>query len=711
MYNATCNLETYNSSNCTHKFICSFKTPKLFNYMEIYKPNNISNFELLNWPEKKIIIKNDTLCTKNEITPINYNYSICDMNSENISFEIELNSSLKEGIIKNKTIMLNITQPNSINNQNCTFINRNLNSSIILNCTIFNLSQENRITNGINIEGIMNNGFSIWFLITENDEYIKLINFKENIFQNIECPKKYEIKHCKNLSLIQKKCEQCYKNYYLNGSKTQCLTCSQINEGCNSCFGNGTCKECINEFELKNDNCTEKEKQKKCNEGEYGSECKKCDKLNLNCDECNKSGYCKKCKKGYYLSGIDSNSKCLKCLSTCEECESLNVCTKCKEGLILNKDSCVTCLSLNEGCEECSQINNKCKKCYNNKMLKYELTNNHKCKKKNENENNNNNKNQNKTNLQFERFDSYEKEDNKVNFKPHFILLDNFLYNSTLYITIIIRVTIINNNLRYLQNSKEIEKNVSCSQYGDSLGSNNEGGYLANFKCSLELKEEEEIESMEPKKMEIKDKDNSTIQSFESENKVVNVNELETTSLDEEYKDIKFNKISINDISDIELKNKENLSFNIIGNLDSEIVNKIEYEISLKDNNNKKINATCTFENNNLDNQTISCNALADKDSKELTIINGVYSSKSNNDRLILNNDNDGKIVIPENKKKSSLIGIIIGIVLAALVIISIAIILIIKMKKKGPSMEIKENYTNKKIEKNIDNSKGVIII
>ena len=87
-------------------------------------------------------------------------------------------------------------------------------------------------------------------------------------------------------------------------------------------------------------------------------------------------------KKGYYLSGIDSNSKCLKCLSTCEECESLNVCTKCKEGLILNKDSCVTCLSLNEGCEECSQINNKCKKCYNNKMLKYELTNNHKCKKK-----------------------------------------------------------------------------------------------------------------------------------------------------------------------------------------------------------------------------------------------------------------------------------------------------------------------------------------
>ena len=67
--------------------------------------------------------------------------------------------------------MLNITQPNSINNQNCTFINRNLNSSIILNCTIFNLSQENRITNGINIEGIMNNGFSIGFLIFEKSSY------------------------------------------------------------------------------------------------------------------------------------------------------------------------------------------------------------------------------------------------------------------------------------------------------------------------------------------------------------------------------------------------------------------------------------------------------------------------------------------------------------------------------------------------------------
>ena len=631
------------------------------------------------------------------------------MNSEYFSFEIELNSSLKEGIIQNKSINLNISQPSSIKNAYCTFNNRNLNSSIILNCTISNLSQENRITNGINIEGIINNGFSNGFLFTD-DQWIKLTNFEGNIFPNIECPKKYEIKHCKILDIAQKKCKQCYKNYYSNDSETQCLTCSQKNEGCNTCFNNGTCQKCINGFELKNNTCS---KNKECKIGEYGKECKKCNELNLNCDECNKSGYCIKCKKGYYLSGIDSNSKCLKCLSTCEECESLNICTKCTEGLILNKDSCVSCLSLNEGCEECSQINNKCTKCYNNKMFKYELSN-HKCIKKNENNNN-----KNKTNLQFERFDSYEKEDNKINFKPHFILLDNFLYNSTLYLTIIIRVIIINEYkdnrfLRYLQNSNEIEKNITCSQYGDSLGNNNKGGYLANFKCTIDLEEDEEIESMEPTKMEIRDHENSTIQSFESENKVVNINELETTSLDEEYQNIIFNKISINDISDIKLEDKDNLSFNIIGNLDSKIDNKIEYEISLKDNNNKMINATCTFENNDLVNQNISCNSLIDKDSKELMIINGVYPSKINNDnKLILNNNiNDKKIVIPENKNKNSSIEKIIGIAVAAFVIVSLALFLIIKLgcNKNESSEPIKQYQSNRKGGRNTDNSKDIIV-
>ena len=93
----------------------------------------------------------------------------------------------------------------------------------------------------------------------------------------------------------------------------------------------------------------------------------------------------------------------------------------------------------------------------------------------------------------------------------------------------------------------------------------------------MDLEEDQELLSMEPTKMEIKDKDNKTIQSFETEKKVLNVSELEVTTLDEEYEKYKFNRISIINISDTELK--DNLSFNIKGNIDSEISKSQEYEI------------------------------------------------------------------------------------------------------------------------------------
>ena len=61
------------------------------------------------------------------------------MNSEYFSFDIELNSSLKEGNILNQTIKLNITQPKLINEATCIINNTNLNSTIKLNCYIYNL--------------------------------------------------------------------------------------------------------------------------------------------------------------------------------------------------------------------------------------------------------------------------------------------------------------------------------------------------------------------------------------------------------------------------------------------------------------------------------------------------------------------------------------------------------------------------------------------
>ena len=212
--------------------------------------------------------------------------------------------------------------------------------------------------------------------------------------------------------------------------------------------------------------------------------------------------------------------------------------------------------------------------------------------------------------------------------------------------------------------------------------------------------------------MQIKDKENNTIQSFESGKKVLNVSELDIISLDEEYENYKFNKISIKNISNIKLEDKDKLSFIILGNLDTKIENKIEYDIQIKDNNNKVINATCTFEStNDLDNQVISCNSLIDKKSKKLTFENGIYTSKTDNDnKLILSISKDDNIEIPETKKNS--IWLIVGISIASFVIVCTVLFLIIKFgcKKNDNSQINKENENNQKVPKINDNSKDIIL-
>ena len=212
--------------------------------------------------------------------------------------------------------------------------------------------------------------------------------------------------------------------------------------------------------------------------------------------------------------------------------------------------------------------------------------------------------------------------------------------------------------------------------------------------------------------MEIKDKDNKTIQSFETEKKALNVSELETTPLDEEYEKYKFNRISIINISDTELK--DNLSFNIKGNIDSEISKSQEYEIYLKDNNNKSINSTCYFPiiNNIDDTQTISCISSIYTKSKKLKFEEGIYASReSSDDKLILNNNDGITVEVPEKKEKISK-WIIIAIVVAGFIIICIVVFLIVKFKNKNNNNNLIQeeiNDQNKKI-KNVDNSKDIII-
>ena len=624
------------------------------------------------------------------------------MYSESFPFEIEMEPSFKQGYLRSKAIFLNITEPYKIGPAICYLKNDNLNSTVKFKCNIYNLTQENRITNGIKIGGIYKKNITDEYLVTRDNIYIKLIDLDKIIFPFIECPKLFEINRCKNTNITAKKCEKCYLNYYQYLNNSECITCSQLNEGCDSCYLSGKCNKCIKGFDLKENNCL---KKTECEPDRYGPECKKCEELNQNCDECNKSGYCKRCKKGYYLTGIDINSKCVKCISTCEECDSLNKCTKCSDGLILdNEANCVSCFSLNEGCEKCNK-NGKCTKCYNNKNFLYEIKND-KCVKKeeekNEKQKEKEEKKESKTNLKFERIDGFEKEDDKVHFKSHFILLDNYLFNSIFHITVIIQVKIIIYQdfrfLRGLQETQSVEKDIICNQYGDALGNNNKGGYLANFKCTTNLEENQEALSIEPTKMEITDKDNQVIQSFETEQKSLDVNELEQISLDEEYENYLFNKLSISSISDITKKGSE-ISFNVIGDIDTYVDEEKEYEISLKDDDDNIINSTCHFPILiDLNDQTISCTASIDKEAKisDLSFVQGVYSAKlRNDDKLILIDNNNVNIKVPKNNIKLSTIAIIIisasAFVLAAIVV-AVLIAKLVCKKKNGEEVNNQPN-------------------
>jgi len=709
--NITCNLEKIQNKNVTYKFKCKFIPPHYFNKLIIYPITNSSKLNILNWEDEEIIIDNENICTKEIIYPINYNnLNVCDSNSETFSFEIEMNSTIKRGNIKNESFILNISKPNFIDEINCILVSRNLSSNIKAKCEINNLSQEKRITDGIFINGIKTNNIFDDYFITDYNEYIKIKDLYGAKFSFLECPKNFEIIHCKELDKTERKCLECYKNYYLNENKNECLTCSQLNEGCSSCNNNGSCVECLEGFNISESECIKNNEE--CDGNRYGPDCKTCEEIDSNCEKCSDSGFCLKCVKGFYLSGIDKDSKCIKCLSTCKECESINKCTKCNNGLLLNNGSCDSCLLYIDGCEECSEIH-KCNKCYNSSLLNYKLNNSGLCEKQNEE------KNDDKTKLKFERIDSYQKEDNKYHFKPHFLLLDNILFNTKLFLSIIIRMKKIITcdryrylRLRGLDDDITINKSITCDQYGDALGNSN-GGYLANYKCSFEEDENEdenyEILSIEPTKMEIKDNENNIIQDFETEKKALNVNEIESSSLEEEYNKYQFSKITIRNTSNAILKDK--LTFNIIGDLDFHLNENKEYEIVLKDNNNKIVNATCKFEpkENNLD---ITCSSKIDEKTGYLTFENGKFASKKNYTDFLIVNSNDGTNVKIPTKKGLS-IGVMIVIAIAGLIIVAVATFLIIKfliIKKEMPEQQNINNIPKVDQIKNSDKSKDLIL-
>lgn len=568
--------------------------------------------------------------TKSILVVNNISKGTCDNVLGGYIFNISstLNGNLTESMLENYIIKSN----NNNLKIKCHFHEENIpveNKDILINCYI-NEIRDNQLT--LNYEGSNN-----YLELINNNKYIQYID-------NIYCP------NIKLRNTQEDTTEYSEESYSDENSETNFIT-----------------------DDIDMTSAIEPEPN-----------CTNCCPANSNCDNCDSSGNCLHCSNGYYLTESNNNRKCLKCLSTCEECESLQKCTKCKSGYILSNNYCVSCFSVIEGCEECNQ-DQTCSKCYDNKNFKYTLNNN-KC------ENNNEQKTNSEINLKFQRIDNYEKKDDTLYFKLHFILLGNYLSGAKLVINADINYLNRNILLRYIRNLNSETKNIDCSQYGDALGNSNKGGYLANFLCSTNIGNNE-FGSITLHNIEIKDESHSLLQSITFENKEINVNEMQNSPLDEEYEQYNINKLTITKVSEIKLK--DNLTFKIISNFDSTSSNEQLYDITLNNNKEKKIAATCTIPIINvLTDQNISCYASKENVSEKLLFEEGIYTAKdSSNERLILNNNNNVTIEVPI--KKSLSIGAIIGITIAGIFLVGPFIYYLAKylLKKKEFNNDIEVNY------------------
>jgi hypothetical protein len=103
-YSTICKIEKIQNKNITHKFKCNFIPHQYFNKLKIYPKTNFSNLKILNWEKNETItINKENICTKHLINPINFkNLNNCDFDSNTFSFEIEMESSITKGNIKNQ---------------------------------------------------------------------------------------------------------------------------------------------------------------------------------------------------------------------------------------------------------------------------------------------------------------------------------------------------------------------------------------------------------------------------------------------------------------------------------------------------------------------------------------------------------------------------------------------------------------------------------
>ena len=426
--------------------------------------SNINNLKIIcKFPEVKIPVKNKNIeinCYTDNILL----YNNLSLNFKGINNDLDLINI--ENIFCKKNIKLLL---GNIKEQKCKHLNLYFyyeykidieNKTIPYNLDIYNIDLKPNIINE-NIYNIScdlvnndnNNYFNCALFSRKQIDYLfyeKYFIYKKEINNNIII-----IQNIKNNLYVGKniKCVSDINNY--SGLKLRAMEDK----------GSDAPEEEVEDTSISSHN-TEEDISTNINEP-TNSTCEK------NCKNCNNVGICSECNKGYYLD----NQKCFKCFPTCEACDS-NTCTTCKNGFIKNGITCISCFEKFSGCKNCSE--SQCLNCYTE--LNYKMnSNNNLC----ENGKSNNLNNLNYDNkLEFKRFDSFEKANNKIFFKSHFILLKNYLSKTNL----IINGNIIYNNilLRFLRKLTSPEQ-IYCEQYGVSLGNSNNGGYLANYICSKEM--------------------------------------------------------------------------------------------------------------------------------------------------------------------------------------------------------------------------------
>ena len=177
-----------------------------------------------------------------------------------------------------------------------------------------------------------------------------------------------DFQNCAKSDITGEYCELCENGFYLGTEDNKCTSTF----GCAS-SKDGVCVKCKYSFCLNGNNeCIPNDKYDSKNEQQSYYKCRRTNKGNSECLEC---------ENGYFLQGgkcFDTlncqerpNGNCVKCRNNyclnnkygclftniphCERCESndLNVCTGCETGYTFNKESnrCVKC---KEGCATCT---------------------------------------------------------------------------------------------------------------------------------------------------------------------------------------------------------------------------------------------------------------------------------------------------------------------------------------------------------------------